>query len=300
MTRQKFPERPAGPGEVVLDINDIHALCLRLLDLFTAYCDAHGLKYYLCGGTLLGAVRHGGFIPWDDDLDLFMARPDYQRLLQLMQRGEIAPGTMFACTENGRFCRPFARIYDLSAPVQRKNLVPASGPYAWIDILPVDGLPDDPRAIEKIYKRRYKLNRYNFGAYWKFWHGPRRLYKIRHLCAWIPGALLGPKFWSGRIDRLGKAVPYGSTGKVGCVTGGRYGPGEAMPLDAYEKPVTLSFEGRQLPAMSCWHEYLTGIFGDYMQLPPEDERWPHLNYVTMKKEDYAKLKAQFPALESKP
>ena len=285
MLRPPFPERPAGADEVVLDIDDIHALCLRMLDAFTAFCDRHGLSFYLCGGTLLGAVRHGGFIPWDDDLDLFMSRPDYDRLVQLCGKKEIAPGLRFACLENGEFLRPFARIYDLSAPVQRKTRVAASGPYVWIDILPVDGLPEDPRRLKALYRRRDRLSRWNYGAFWKPFTGSRKKMILKSFRGWVPGRLGGARRWAKTLDALGRRFPFGATTLVGCVTAGRYGVGEAMPLTRYLEPVPMTFEGRPLQTMSCWREYLTGIFGDYMRLPPEEERFPHLNYATMKIRD---------------
>ena len=84
---------------MVLNVRDIQLINLEMLDAFDAFCKKHGLPYCLCGGTLLGAVRHKGFIPWDDDLDVFMARPDYERLIEVCRTETIAPGMTFAsCT----------------------------------------------------------------------------------------------------------------------------------------------------------------------------------------------------------
>ena len=288
-----FPEHPAGSDEAVLTIGDLQALGFELLLALDAFCRRHDLRYCLCGGTLLGAVRHQGFIPWDDDVDVFMARPDYDRLVELMRSESIAPDTKFACLENDGFHRPFARVYDLRTTVQRKQLIPASGDHAWIDILPVDGLPDDRSAIERLYRRRDLLNRWNFSAFWKTGTGSRKKQIIKR---WIKRPLVmavGSRRWAKMLDRLGRSRPYGECRLVGCVTGGRYGPGEAMERSAYERTVTVTFEGREFPTMSCWKEYLTGIYGDYMQLPPPEQRRPHLDYVTMPKAALEAARAGF-------
>ncbi len=294
-----FPERPAGPDEVVLDIHDIHALSLDLLDAFSAFCQKHGLRFYLCGGTLLGAVRHQGFIPWDDDIDLFMARPDYDRLVKICETEEIGPELQFACLENRRFPRPFARIYNLRTQVQRKYHTPLSGPHVWIDILPVDGLPSDKRALKRLYKVRYFINKYNFGAMWKPGTANRKLVALRRWrYYWFAGPI-GPWRWAKWLDRNGRSRPYEKYDTVGCYTAGRYGPGEAMPREKYEIPARVQFEGRTLETMSCWQEYLSGIYGDYMQLPPEKDRIPHLDYVTMSRADHQALMARHPGLIAK-
>ena len=294
--RQIFPERPAGPDEAVLNVQDVQMLAYDLLLALDAFCAKHDLRYYLCGGTLLGAVRHHGFIPWDDDVDVFMSRPDYDRMVELCSREEVAPDTEFACLENGKFLRPFARIYDLRTQVQRKTRTPASGAHVWIDILPVDGLPDDPKAIARLYKRRKWLNHQNYEAFWKRGTGNRKKVILQHWLGMPLASGLGARRWAGIIDRIGRSRPFETSRLVGCVTAGRYGAGEAMPREAYMIPAEVTFAGRAFPTMSCWNEYLTGIFGDYMTPPPEDMRHTHLQYVTMPKAQLEAVRARHAAL----
>lgn len=277
ISKAKFPEHPAGPDEVVLDILDVQAITLDLMDQFDAFCKKHGLRYYLCGGTLLGAVRHKGFIPWDDDIDLFMSRTEYDRLVKICETEQIAPDTQFACLENGRFPRPFARVYNLKTMVQRKVRVPASGPHVWIDILPVDGLPKGEKKLTRLYKLRTLINMYNFGALWKPGTGNRKKSVIwRWRYCWL-ALLVGAENWAKLLDRMGRSRPYEKYDTVGCFTAGRYGPGEAMSRAEFEIPAKVTFEGRELETMSCWEKYLTGIYGDYMQLPPEEKRYSDHN-----------------------
>ena len=300
-SKVKFPERPAGRNEIVLDIRDVQAVSLELLEQFDAFCKQHGLRYYLCGGTLLGAVRHKGFIPWDDDIDLFMSRPDYDRLVAICasEKTPFGENIRFACLENGLFPRPFARLYDLKTEVQRKYHTPISGAHVWIDILPVDGLPKDPKVLKRLYGVRYYINKYNFGSMWKPGTGNRKKTILRRWrYYWFAGPI-GPIRWAKLLDKMGRSRPYETFDTVGCFTAGRYGPGEAMPKAEYEKTALVTFEGREYETMACWKEYLTGIYGDYMQLPPEDKRIPHLDYVTMRRADHEALRARHPHLISK-
>jgi len=296
-----FPERPAGPDEVVLDIRDVQAITLDLLLLFDAFCKKHGLKYYLCGGTLLGAVRHKGFIPWDDDIDIIMSRPEYDRLLKLCAQNQSVFGadTEFACPENGGFMRPFARVYFTKTEVQRKYYDERSGKHVWLDILPIDGLPSDPKTLERLYKYRWHLNRLNCAVMWKVGRAARKLYVLKKWTYYPFARLMGLKFWCNQLDKLGRSRPYETFDTVGCLTGGRYGAGELMPKAQFEIPVKVSFEGHEFETMSCWEQYLTGIYGDYMTLPPENKRQPHLDYVTMRRADYDALRRKHPHLAAK-
>ncbi len=294
-----FPERPAGPDEVVLDIHDIQAITLDLTLRFDAFCKKHGLRYYLCGGTLLGAVRHKGFIPWDDDIDLFMSRPDYDRLVEIFKTESLGEDTRFACLENGGFPRPFARVYDLKTQVQRKYYKPISGPHVWIDILPVDGLPKDEKKLKALYKFRAPFATFNFNSMWKSGCASRKLVVLKRWRYHWFAKPIGPWRWAKMLDRMGRSRPYEKYATVGCFTAGRYGPGEVMDRAKYEIPAKVTFEGHEFETMSCWKEYLTGIYGDYMQLPPEDKRIPHLDYATMLRKDHEALRARYPHLTAK-
>ncbi len=292
-----FPPPPAGPDETVLKTKDVQAIALDILMQFDRFCREHSLRYYLCGGTLLGAVRHQGFIPWDDDVDVFMSRPEYDRLLETMKKASLPDHLQFACPENGLFTRPFARIYDLRTEVQRKYWTAASGGHVWIDILPVDGLPDDDKKIRRIYRTRDTLDKLNAVTMWRIGTAERDKYALARWIRLPIGRLVGTRRWCAAIDRLGRSHPFEECGEVGCVTIGRYGPGEAMPRDGFEKSACVTFAGHEFQTMSCYREYLSGIYGDYMTLPPEKDRKTHLNYTTMRTEDYLALVKQHPEIE---
>ena len=117
-----------------LSPEEIKSSQLKILDYFVKVCEGNNLRYYLCGGTLLGAIRHKGFIPWDDDIDVFMPRPDYNALLKL----ELQPPFQLRYFAKKNSLQPFIKIVDNSTMAKEKN---SSLPTAiWIDVFPIDGL----------------------------------------------------------------------------------------------------------------------------------------------------------------
>lgn len=258
-----------------LSLEEIHAEELRLLLQFDAFCKWHSLKYSLGGGTLLGAVRHRGFIPWDDDIDLCMARPEWNRLVSLGSELRSSTGLLiapyFGCNlEN----TPFVKIIDESIKVQASAEFSESN--LWLDVMPVDGLPESPTEIDRVYRDAYLIRKAVMMATStaESGHSPLRR-TVKRIAGPVLRASNAASRYGAKLNRLATKIEYGSTSTVGAITWGMYGVGEAMPLKGFEEQVAVQFEGHELPCMSCWHEYLSGIYGDYTQLPPEDKRVTH-------------------------
>lgn len=248
---------------------------LKMLVAFRDFCRELDLRYSLCGGTLLGAVRHRGFIPWDDDVDVCMPRPDYDRFLEL--------GNAFAdrcAIDLEGYCgldldsSPFVKL--LHREIAVKADVDADESRLWIDVFPVDALPDDDMENNRLYGNVKRIRRLIL-----FQHSAPccQNSSIKNAVIAISRPLLGVLHadrWSAcRLQEIAAQRPWGSTSHVGALTWGLYGPGERMPLEAFDSTVAVDFEGESFSAMNCWHEYLLGIYGNYMELPPENERLSH-------------------------
>lgn len=258
----------------MLNAAEIKAELLAMLVEFDEFCAHEDLRYSLAGGTLLGAVRHRGFIPWDDDIDLSMPRVDFEKFLTSAKAGHTPDG-LSVVPYSGNWEHPvFVKVVSDTIAVDTRYEDGAG--RLWLDILPIDGLPDDMGELEGVYSQ---ADRYRAMVAFCMAHphegktGMKRLLKP----ILVPFArLVGLLPWaSKRLESLAIQREYGSTPWVGAVTWGLYGPGERYPKTGWDEMTELEFEGKEFPAIGCWDEYLHGIYGDYMQLPPVEKRATH-------------------------
>ena len=138
-----------------LSHEELQSELFRLLCAFDDFAREHELSYTLGAGTLLGAVRHQGFIPWDDDVDVAMPRPDFERMCRA--KGEAPEGFAVLGPLEKEMPYPFAKFCDLSIRCQEKQAVGAYEGYLWIDVFPLDGIPADEDQAKRQFEQAYKL-----------------------------------------------------------------------------------------------------------------------------------------------
>ncbi len=269
-------------------------MMLDILDKLSVYCEKYHLKYCLIAGTLLGAVRHHGYIPWDDDVDIAMPSQDYFRLIELTKTDPVAPEIMISSVyTNPDHLWPMAKAFltttRLTEPAlldkYRKQQEQYGGIY--VDIFPLYGIPDEPREKERFCQRIDRL-------YSHYKHATRKvrfkknygsmLRKAVYQIAFIPDRLLGGPFFLKRLSALAEQYPFGSTRDVafsfGIVKKGR----DISPCDAYAEMKDAPFENLKLKIPVRYNEILTRHYGNYMQLPPESERRTHTHNMTYRTE----------------
>lgn len=267
-----------------MTLQDIQSASLEILKVVDKFCKENGITYFLAYGTLLGAIRHKGFIPWDDDIDILVPRPDYERLLSEFN----VPGYKAYNASDPKMLIPYSRICDTS-----KTLVKTSAPWykgtiesgMWIDIFPLDAVSDDPEEFKALYqrsldnyhetvsirRRKSKIDKdFGFGRNVKtIVH--RVLHPFRHFQDPMPA--------KNRLMADMAACPaYGSTGHVSMLPcpEPRW---EWFPIEDFTSSVPVKFCDAEFPAPVGWHQFLSQIWGDYMQLPPESDRHPSQYYL---------------------
>lgn len=268
-----------------LDSTEVKQSLLQILLDFRKVCDQNGLTFYLCGGSLLGAIRHRGFIPWDDDIDVCMSRPDYDKLLQLSRvRGVFPDNLKLCCYSENNSQYPFIKLLDSNTVLKQNYVEEKNINSLWIDVLPVDGLPGSFSKRREIYndaKRIRKILMLNFA---KVGEGKTRLKKLLKPLA-IPFAkLVGIQRCNEKLDRLSRQYSFETAKDVGIIMWGLYDDGEVMDRIEFENSVPVTFEGYEFKTMSCWDDYLRNIYGNYMELPPKEKRVTHELEVLVKED----------------
>lgn len=265
-----------------LSLREIQLEELEILKNVVKYLEKNNLKYALCGGTLLGAVRHNGFIPWDDDIDIFMPREDYNKLLKLYKNKDINPNYDLKAIERNNSKYPFIKIVNNKIIVESKSLEDRN---LWIDIFPIDGYSDNYKESLKqakkigICKGLIYLHTTSFIDILK----EKKNWKNRIIkCALKPIAILIPiEKISMRMIKICTKYKYSESRFVGgCIWG--YGICERLEKKKFISEMKkIEFEENEFNIPIGYDLYLKSVYGNYMELPPKDKRVTH-NIVAKK------------------
>ena len=246
-------------------VEKIHAIAFELLCDVDDYCRANDIPYYLSGGSCLGAVRHGGFIPWDDDADIMMPRAHYERFLRGFAEAYRDKYRVGALETAADWQSPSARIWNIHTRLDRKTVhEPTTG--VFIDAFPIDGLPEGKLA-RKLYYRRMKLYNVlrNASSRQSFYEG-ERFRAVKLLLGRIMRRFPARPF-AVRIDAMARKFPFEGSKYVGAVMAVHYWERETIERSQMDHAVYLPFEGREFPLPNGYHQYLTNLYGDYMRIP---------------------------------
>lgn len=243
---------------------------LDILIRFIHTCEALGLRYYVLGGTLLGAVRHQGFIPWDDDIDVGMPRADYEIFLREGQKYLDAPYFLQTFRTDPLFTANFAKIRNSDTTFMETSCRGRDMNHGvYIDVFPLDFYPDDPRAERELRRKNWFLAGRLGATYYFSSRLPMRL-RLRYLVCRM--ACPSVEKTLRTRDDLFRSTMEGSRIVNHC---GAWGDKEIIPAQWYGEGCELMFEGLTVRAPKDWHNWLTQVYGDYMQLPPPEKRVGH-------------------------
>lgn len=264
----------------------LHKVDMDIVKEVLRICEKHGLKYYMLGGTMLGAIRHKGFIPWDDDIDLGMPRADYERFL------EIAPGELAAHLKlvnyrtDPNYMYYITRILDTETTVIEERIGNDNKyTHASIDIFPIDGTPNNP-ILRKIYFFRVLYHRALMSLCYKDSIDRKRKRSGKEkLLLWVMERipvekLTTPYKQKCKIDKLLRKQKVEGSKYIGNIMGA-YRTREIVPAEFYGEGAMYPFEDIEMRGLSMYDAYLTHTYGDYMQLPPEESRKTHFRILSI-------------------
>lgn len=250
-------------------LDKIHEILFDMLCAIDDYCKANDIQYCLSGGTCIGAVRHNGFVPWDDDADLIMPRPDFERFVKGFNMAYPGKYEVASLSTDPEWIREAAQVWDCDTLMIMTN-IKERPKGVFLDIFPMDGLPEQKWKRKLYYKKLmfYNVLR-NARVRTGFYSTEKHVFFKRVL-----GCLVKPlsaRKLTEHITKCALKYDYASSKYVGASLAIQYGDRETQLAENMNRTVDMLFNGRYFPVPVGYHEYLTGLYGDYMKAPDDVE-----------------------------
>lgn len=267
-------------------MNDLQKCQFNILKAFIEVCEKNNLTYFLVGGTALGAVRHKGFIPWDDDIDVGMPREDFEKYVLLQKEYEGTPYFIQTYKTDPNFIYNYAKLRDSSTTfVENYYAAFQMNHGVWIDIFPIDGTPAKTKENPKKFGKKVLWTWVQ--VYLEYLCALKRKFSKRtffkDLGLNIVSCLF---FWTNvghyrnkRVDKRLKKYSYKDSEYLANWLGTNPKK-EAMPREVYDGPVSKGiFEGMEVNLPPDYDKYLTLLYGDYMTPPPANKQEGHHHHA---------------------
>jgi lipopolysaccharide cholinephosphotransferase len=246
----------------------------NILSTFADFCDKNNLRYYLSYGTLIGAVRHQGFIPWDDDIDVEMPRSDYNKIMEILsqQNNLITENIELKTPFSANYQYPFAKVIDNTTFVQEITMKKKYKTSVWIDIFPLDNIPDSPQEAKQFINKAKKISKYYFYTIERKYSGKDLIGKIKFNTIRL---LLTPVYkiinQKQRINRFAQKYSSQNTQRFTELIANNYAE-FSIRDNSFLAQTKLQFENRMYTTFADYDTFLKNYYGDYMKLPPEEQR----------------------------
>lgn len=268
-----------------LTIQEIQAVSLEILKAVTDVCEELGLRYALIYGTLIGAVRHHGYIPWDDDVDIMMPRPDYDKLLAYLSVHKLPNLTLF----NRQTCQDYpymiSRVSDDRYILEMEN-EESVGMGVFIDIYPYDGLGKTKEEAVRFGLKGDRLSSLCYQATRKHFAIETTTSTFRKIVKYpvfLVSKLIGKNFFQKKLEKLAGVKDYEKSEYIGCIIWLSWGEKDIFPRKWFDETIMMPFDKYEFRVPKHYDEVLRHEYGDYMQLPPEKDRIGHHYFKAYRK-----------------
>lgn len=257
-------------------MTELQSRLVDILKWFHDFCERNNLKYYVLGGTMLGAMRHKGFIPWDDDIDVGMPRNDYEKLMSIMKDDIFDDKFILEQPlKNKGYIYPYCKIYDITTTlIENAKVKVKRGIY--IDVFPLDGIGNSAEEAESNFKEINRLNTLTVLKVAGFRKG-RKFYKNLGVALFR----LVPLNVNKMLKKIVKKCPtYSFDESLYCGNlVGNWGKREIVPRDVMGSPTLYEFENMRVYGAEKPDEYLTSLYGDWRKLPPKEKQITHHDFL---------------------
>lgn len=248
--------------------NELRQIQIQILNQVSAYCERENICYWLDCGTLLGAIRHKGFIPWDDDIDIGMLREDYDRFVTAFNQSNAR---YQCCTKENTdgFPIAFAKIMDVNTELYEPSKKGGIKMCINIDVFPYDNAPSEEQLSNRMYDKSEKYISWYKRSIICRWSIDKRVKSIARYIVYMILKIVPRQYWVNKINDTIMKYKDVETGYVGNFTSvSRI----LCKKEVFNSFIDVEFEGQKYKAPVGYDAWLKAFYGDYMKLPPEDQR----------------------------
>ena len=250
----------------ITDILELRQIQLAIMDSIHHFCEANNIKYSLGGGTLIGAYRHKGYIPWDDDIDIYLMRQDYERFIKTYHDKENH-FQLLSPHNTSHYFYTFAKVVD-TRTIMYEDETDGYNIGVYVDVFPLDYVPDNMSARRQVFWWKhflYKIRRCKMSKSQYLQSSIANFcYKLLPIPVstidWLISRCIHRRKPSGFICEMCET----ERPLKGCYS-----------VEAFRQTVDVPFEGRTYKSMIGYDEYLTNTYGNYMRIPPKDQQIQH-------------------------